>query len=83
MTDTSITSDEMLERVRSGLALPLLPEAVPSPVQYAGQWWAIPSNATDYRPVADPVLVDRLNYQAERYARARTAAMRARERGSR
>lgn len=78
-----ITSEDMAERVRSGTALPLLPEGIPGPVQHAGQWWAIPTGASDYRRVTDPTVVDRLNYQVERYARARTAATQARDGESR
>ena len=69
----TITTEAMAARVQAGDALPLLPEGVPGPVQHAGQWWAVPTDAADYQLVTDPAQVAMLNRNARRYAAARTA----------
>jgi hypothetical protein len=76
-----ITSTDMANLVQLGEAVPLLPEGVPGPVRYDGQWWAVPADATDYQPITDPDQTAMLDRNARRYATARGAAAGARERG--
>lgn len=77
MTDIqTVTTGDMAERVQAGDALPLLPEGIPGPVQHAGQWWAVPDDQTDYRPVTDPEQLTMLDRNAQRYATARATTAR-------
>jgi hypothetical protein len=64
----------MTEHIQQGTALPLFPEGAPGPVQYDGQWWAIATGETDYRPVTDPDTVAQLDGNVTRLHRARDAA---------
>jgi hypothetical protein len=68
----SITT--MSEHIQQGTALPLFPEGAPGPVQYDGQWWAIATGETEYRPVRDPDTATQLDRNTKRLHRARHAA---------
>lgn len=77
----TISGEDMARLVARGAAVPLLPEGVPGPVQHAGQWWAIPTGQTEYRPVTDPGQIALLDRNAQRYAAARASVARARAGG--
>lgn len=72
----TIAVTTMAERVQAGNALPLLPEGVPGPVQYASQWWAVLADETVYRQITDPDQIRMLDRNARRYAAARTTTAR-------
>lgn len=69
-----ICQADMAQRVNARMALPLLPEGVPGPVQLAERWWAVPADQQDYRPVIDPDQIALLNRSVQRLTRARAAA---------
>jgi hypothetical protein len=74
MTDTRISTPTMHGHIKAGRALPLLPEGVPGPVQYAARWWAIPAGGQDYRPVTDPAVSGFLDTETQRLHQARQTA---------
>lgn len=70
----TITITDMARHIDRRDAAPLLPDGVPGPVHYASQWWAIPEDEQDYRPVQDPQVRASYDALARRYAAGVEAA---------
>jgi len=72
----------MVEHVRAGRAVPLLPEGAPGPVRHRDRWWAIRVGQTHYQPVTDPRVIAQLDADAGRWHRARHAVIAAGDTGA-
>jgi len=64
MADNHISIAEMARYITDRTARPLLPEGVPGPVHYHQRWWAVSTEATEYKPVTDPATIAMLTRHA-------------------